>query len=261
MLAVTVSVLALSTVAAHMSAKNVTRPKAGAAPVEFVERKQVERYLSSGVYSTIMATDRYLRVIYLENRFDYPGDGVDLTEAIFPHHGFLPAQRYTFKWRALTGQLNGKNAVHICAYSVSPPVPEATQEAVEWMVHALPSEFTQLGTHCGDAGDPTLAAQAPHLTYWLYWPEDVVEPMELAPEPESPEPESPEPESPEPESPEPTEPSPPEPTLPPDPQEPHPPDQVEKPLPPGLENKPLPPGWTKPLPPGQQKRKDKDARR
>lgn len=72
-LTVAVSVLALSTVAATIATKNINRPAAGAPQVEFVERQQVEQYLSRSLYSAVMTVDRYLRTLYWENRFEYPG--------------------------------------------------------------------------------------------------------------------------------------------------------------------------------------------
>jgi len=248
-LTVAVSVLALSTVAATIATKNINRPTAGAPPVEFVERKQVEQYLSRSLYSAVMTVDRYLRTLYWENRFEYPGDGIDLTETIFPHYGFLPARRFTFQWRVMTGQHDGRNAVFICAYPTT-PVRNTTQDAIAWMYHSLPNEVTQLGVECGTHTMST-AEEGSKLSYWLFWPNEVE-----APEP--PETEVPEP-APEP-TPEPT-PEPVEPTPDPDPVEPppadgnRPPGQQDKPLPPGLEDKPLPPGWTKPLPPGWNKGK------
>lgn len=246
-LAIAVSVLALSTVAATIASKNITQPPLGAPPVEFVERKQVEQYLSRSLYSAVMSVDRYLSTLYREGRFDYPGDGVDLTDTIFPHYGFLPAKRFTFHWRVMTGQLEGQKAVYLCAYPTSAPVRNTTEDAITWLYHVLPREITQLSAACGTRTTGQ-ESSANHISYWLFWPTEAEVPAPVLPAP-NPEPDEPGDPAPTPE-PEPT-PTPPAPT-PPD-SDPRPPGLQEKPLPPGLENKPLPPGWTKPLPPGWTK--------
>lgn len=134
-------------------------------PIDATLKHQMFKEADRGIKAIECAVTRYLDANRdTSSNIIYPGDGVNLVNAVTPAYGFLPANvRKEMTWEITTGQVSSMPAVGICLR------PVATSSAMQRDVltklqTSLPVGSTFISSACNATSN---GANGAYLTYWV----------------------------------------------------------------------------------------------